>query len=330
MTENKEKRKIIFWGRQLFARHLVHGRSGNISIVVEDAAFITAHDSYLGFLSEDDVVKVDLQGNILTGGKEPSYELALHLSIYRRFPRVKAVLHAHPPYTILYFHYYPELTPLTIEERAYFGNITVITQSSPIISNHENICERLERNDIAIVKDHGVFAIGPDLRYAFSLVENLEIAAQMRLLTLGKINGTLGERRKSDAEMIPKYKLFSGEHIDALVRKINSDQLVQSLGREYGLTTIICSKVSDGDIAISFHYQDGKIVKVDNDEEAAEFVFSAPRATWQMIFSGELDPLVAKTQGKIKLNGDFSALSRWFPVFDRTFELWREVPVELI
>jgi len=37
---------------------------------------------------------------------------------------------------------------------------------------------------------------------------------------------------------------------------------------------------------------------------------------------------VASTQGKIKTEGDFTKMSKWYPVLVRTFQLWEEAPVE--
>jgi len=86
--------------------------------------------------------------------------------------------------------------------------------------------------------------------------------------------------------------------------------------------------VTDGEEVFSFRYEQGKIVAVTYSEDNADFIFSAAGVIWKKIFAGGLDPFVAKTQGKIKLKGDFNLLSRWFPVFDRTFSLWRELPLE--
>jgi putative sterol carrier protein len=149
------------------------------------------------------------------------------------------------------------------------------------------------------------------------------------LITTGSPTRDAREDEGHRAKKISKkYKLFSREHIAALVEVINNDEAAQSLGKEYGLTTVICTKVTDGEEVFSFHYQRGKIVVVDYSEDNADFVFAAAGATWKKIFAGDLDPFVAKTQGKIKLMGDFNLLSRWFPVFDRTFSLWRELPLE--
>ena len=46
---------------------------------------------------DDDIVIVDLEGHRLSGRRNPSSELAMHLLIYRLRPDVNAVCHAHPP-----------------------------------------------------------------------------------------------------------------------------------------------------------------------------------------------------------------------------------------
>jgi L-fuculose-phosphate aldolase len=326
MSHEKEKQEIIFWGAQLYHRGINHGRSGNISRRVDDKILITAHESYLGFLQQNDILVIDKEGNILEGDKEPTSEKALHLSIHERFPKKNVAIHVHPPYTVHYFHYHDSLTPITLEERVYLGKVKAITQQTPTITDLEPVHQALENNDIVVIKDHGVVAIGEDLRYTFSLIELLEVNARVHLITMG--SPAREEERPRTKKISKKYKIFSREHIAALVEVINSDEAAQSLGKEYDLTTVICTKVTDGEEVFSFHYQQGKIVAVDYSEDNADFIFAAAGRTWKKIFAGDLDPFVAKTQGKIKLAGDFNLLSRWFPVFDRTFSLWRELPLE--
>ena len=332
MSHEKEKQEIIFWGAQLYHRGINHGRSGNISRRVGDKILITTHESYLGFLQEDDILVMDKEGNIIEGDKEPTSEKALHLSIHERFPKKNVAIHVHPPYTVHYFHSHDTLTPITLEERVYLGKVGTITQQTPTITDLASTHRALDDNDIVVIKDHGVVVIGEDFPYAFSLIELLEVNARVHLVAMGSPARDARDAREEEGhrtkQISKKYRLFSRAHIAALVEVINSDEAAQSLGREYDLTTVICTKVTDGEEVFSFHYQQGKIVAVDYSEVNADFIFAAAGGTWKKIFAGDLDPFVAKTQGKIKLAGDFNLLSRWFPVFDRTFSLWRELPLE--
>jgi ribulose-5-phosphate 4-epimerase/fuculose-1-phosphate aldolase len=326
MSYEKEKQEIIFWGAQLHQQGINYGRSGNMSMRIGDKILITAHESYLGFLHEDDILIIDKEGNILEGDTEPTSEKLLHVSIYQQFPQKNVAIHAHPPYTVHYFHYHDTLTPITLEERVYLGKVNAITQRTPTITDLESAHQALGNNDIVVIKDHGVVTIGEDFQYTFALIELLEVNARVHLIAMG--SPTREEERHQTKNISKRYKLFSPDHIAALREVINNDESAQSLGKEYDLTTVICTKVSDGEEVFSFCYEHGKIVAVNYSEDEAQFIFSASRSTWEKIFAGDLDPFVAKTQGKIKLKGDFNLLSRWFPVFERTFSLWRELPLE--
>jgi L-fuculose-phosphate aldolase len=329
MSHEKEKQEIIFWGAQLYHRGINYGRSGNISRQVGDRILITAHESYLGFLQEDDILTIDKEGNTVEGDKEPTSEKSLHLSIYQQFPQKNVVIHVHPPHTVHYFHYHDTLIPITLEEGVYLGKVKAITQQTPTITDLASTHQALGNNDIVVIKDHGVVAIGEDFQYAFSLIELLEVNARVHLITMGSpARDAREEERNRTKKISKKYKLFSREHIAALVEVINNDDDAQSLGKEYDLTTVVCTKVTDAEEVFSFRYELGKIVAVTYSEDNADFMFSGAHGTWKKIFAGDLDPFVAKTQGKIKLKGDFNRLSRWFPVFDRTFSLWRELPLE--
>ena len=326
MSFEKEKEEIRFWGAQMHQHGINYGRSGNISKRVGEKILITAHESYLGFLDENDILVMNKDGTIIAGEKDPTSEMPFHLSIYGQFPQKHVVIHAHPPNTVHYFHHYETLVPITLEERVYLGKVSAIAQKTPTITDLDAVHQALDKNDIVVIKDHGVVAIGADFKYAFSLIELLEINARSRLIT--SASPVREEERHLGKKLSKKYQLFSPDHIAALVEIINNDETAQSLGQEYDLTTTIGTRVTDGEELFSFLYERGRIIEVKYNESDAEFVFSAARGTWHKIFAGDLDPFVARTQGKIKLKGDFNLLSRWFPVFERTFSLWKELPLE--
>lgn len=183
MSFDKEKQEIRFWGSQLHQHGINYGRSGNMSKRVGDKILITAHESYLGFLEKDDILVMDKEGSIVKGNKEPTAEKPLHLSIHKQFPQRHVVIHVHPPYTVHYFYHYESLAPITLEERVYLGKVKAITQKTPTITNLDSIHQALDNNDIVVIKDHGVVAIGEDFKYTFSLIELLEVNARLRLTT---------------------------------------------------------------------------------------------------------------------------------------------------
>ena len=72
-------------GRLLYEEGLNTGTDGNISCRVDGGAHLwtTGSGSAKGFLTEDDLVKTDLEGNVLEGTAKPSSELKLHVCVYR-------------------------------------------------------------------------------------------------------------------------------------------------------------------------------------------------------------------------------------------------------
>ena len=87
------------------------------------------------------------------------------------------------------------------------------------------------------------------------------------------------------------------------------------------------NKNQETDEAMSFHYNNGKIVAVALNDQA-EFVIIGKESILKRVFNRELDPFVALTQGKVKSKGDFTRMSKWYPVMVRTFQLWEQAPVD--
>ena len=124
-----------------------------------------------------------------------------------------------------------------------------------------------------------------------------------------------------------KYVLLSKEHADRLVELVNNDKEAQDLGRKYDLTCSLAVKNTDTGDCVCFYYKQGRIVKVDSSEKADFIVLGKPDIL-RKVFNREIDPFVASTQGKVKTKGDFTKMSKWYPVLVRTFKLWEQAPVE--
>lgn len=85
MEKNIEE--IINVSDYLYNNKLVAGKAGNVSARFKgedgDVIAITPTLKSLYGLNEEDIVLVDLEGNLLTKGK-PSSEVDLHLEIYKK------------------------------------------------------------------------------------------------------------------------------------------------------------------------------------------------------------------------------------------------------
>ena len=75
------------------------GTSGNLSVALEDGTMlITPTSVRYTVMRPMDIVRCDLDGNIIEGDLQPSSEWRMHAAIYRAYPEYKAIFHTHSPY----------------------------------------------------------------------------------------------------------------------------------------------------------------------------------------------------------------------------------------
>ncbi|MBN1869600.1 MAG: class II aldolase/adducin family protein [Candidatus Omnitrophica bacterium] len=325
------KKNIIAIGRLLWEKNLVTGLNGNISLRVDNGTIaLTGHETCLGLLQESDILHMRLDGEVLDKGNVSSEKL-LHTEIYKNFPEAAAVIHTHTTYTSAYFLRNKSLTPQIFESKMYLGNIQSVEQNSPAVTDIAPVIEALKSNNIAVLRNHGVVAKGRGLFDCFLLIQALEeavtIDAISRLYPQDiKVETRLGSRSKASSGT-KKYKLFSQEQIDQIVKVVNDDQQMKELGSKTKMTMDLAVQMEETGATYRFTFKDGRITDVGNQSDA-EFLITAPESVWRAVFKREIDPFVATTQKKMNLKGDFAKISRWYAPCSRIFELWGTIPVE--
>jgi len=171
------KNQIINIGKKLYDLRLVSGRAGNLSARLDkNHILITASGTCLGKLKDRDIIKVDLIKE-LPKNKSVSSEFPLHRLIYKNFP-VRTVIHCHPPLTNAYFSLYNRLMPLTLETKYYLKEIRSVKQKTLTVTRPELVIEALKRNNLAVLKHHGVVSIANKFADGLYLIELLEEAVK--------------------------------------------------------------------------------------------------------------------------------------------------------
>ena len=95
--ETQLRREIVEAGRRLYQKNMVASNDGNISArLSEGEILITPTGVCKGDMTEDMLLKVDMEGNRLEGYLKATSEMKMHLAVYRQRPDVGAVVHAHP------------------------------------------------------------------------------------------------------------------------------------------------------------------------------------------------------------------------------------------
>lgn len=325
----KLKKDIMAVGRLLWEKDLVSGLNGNISVRLdEESILISAHGTCLGLLREEDILQMKLSGEVVGSG-QASTEKLMHTEIYKNFPKTKAVIHTHTTYTNAYFLENEILEPRIFESKMVLGSMKAVPQSTPAVTDIKPVIESFRQNNIVVLKNHGVVAMGLELFDGFLLIQALEDAVKVEAISrLYKNNqrSAVSEQWSEKAE-IKKYKLFSQEQMDEIVKLVNADAQLAEMGAKTNMTMDLAVCLDETQTVYSFSFDRGRIAKVTHNPNV-EFFIHAPESVWRSVFNREIDPFVATTQKKMFLKGDFAKISKWYAPCSRLFELWQKVPVE--
>jgi L-fuculose-phosphate aldolase len=97
-TESQLRDDIVAVGKLVYQKGWVAANDGNITIrLSEDRVLCTPTGVSKGMMKPDDMIICDMQGNKISGEKERTSEIAMHLTVYNIRPDVRSVVHAHPP-----------------------------------------------------------------------------------------------------------------------------------------------------------------------------------------------------------------------------------------
>ena len=176
-------------GRRMDLRGWVPATAGNISVRLYDGRIaITRSGFHKGFIPEDGVMAVDLEGRPEQSNLRPSAETGLHCGIYRRFSAAGAALHGHSvPATVLSRFAGPHIALAGYELLKAFPGLPTHEAAIrlPVFDNDQDITRLQARVTQAwdadpaappgyLIRGHGVYVWGEDMPRALLRLEALE------------------------------------------------------------------------------------------------------------------------------------------------------------
>ena len=176
--------EIISVSNEIYNKGLVSGKAGNISARFGDVVAITPTLKSLSQLNEEDIVLVNMDGEVLTKGK-PSSEVNMHLEIYKKRSDVKAIVHTHSPYATGF-----AFSDKNLKRLEGFGEIknpylSFIEYEKPGTNElAKSACEGLGDEDVLILKNHGVICVSDNLKEAMLLAVFVEESAKTQFVTI--------------------------------------------------------------------------------------------------------------------------------------------------
>jgi L-fuculose-phosphate aldolase len=185
-SERKHREEIVRYGRMLHERGFVAAMDGNLSVRLPDQRIlVTPTCVSKGTMRPADMVIVDLEGNRVSGRRNVTSEIGMHLLIYSQRPDVQAIVHAHPPTATGFAAAGLALTePLVCEVVMGLGCIPLARYGTPGTSELAQTLEPyVPHYDAILMSNHGVVTYGDTLEHAYMKMETVEHFAQISLVT---------------------------------------------------------------------------------------------------------------------------------------------------
>jgi len=194
------KQQVVDANKQLVAAGLVTLTWGNVSGIDRDSGLVAIKPSGVDYdaLTPDNLVVVDLQGEVVEGDLRPSSDTATHLELYRNFSEIGAVVHTHSPQATAFSQAGTPLPCLgTTHADHFYGEVPVARALTPeeVDAGYElatgiSIVERFQELDLnplempaILLKHHAPFTWGKTPQYAVDNSIALEMCANMSLMT---------------------------------------------------------------------------------------------------------------------------------------------------
>lgn len=190
----KLKEKVCYANLELPKHKLVIFTEGNVSGISDDRKYVVIKPSGTKYeeLKRDDMIVVDIDGNKVEGKLNPSTDTAVHLEVYKKFPKINSVIHTHSIYATIFAQKKEGIPCLgTTHADNFYGKIPITRDMTDkeIQGEYEKnigkIINEVLNTDIpaVLVAGHGPFIFGKSIDDAVNNAVVLEKVAKMALFS---------------------------------------------------------------------------------------------------------------------------------------------------
>ena len=195
------KKEVCKANKKLVEGGLVKFTFGNVSGIDDSGKYVAIKPSGVDFyeLKKEDMVILDLNGNVVEGTKKPSSDTPTHLELYNNFQGIKSVIHTHSENAVAFAQAKKPIICLGTTHADYFNGEIPVTREMEryeIEDHYEKntgkvIIETFNKKDLdslqipaCLVYSHGPFVWGASIEKTLENAFILEEIAKINLKTL--------------------------------------------------------------------------------------------------------------------------------------------------
>ncbi len=202
-----EKKELVKSGIKIYERGLVAGTWGNLSHRLEkepEKIAITPSGIDYTEVGEEDIVILNLAGEIKEGKRKPSTEYQLHTKIYKSRKDVNAIVHTHSTFASAVACSRKDIPPI-VEDMVQIVGGSVETAEYKLPGTKDladSAMSALGNKKAVLLANHGVVAVGEDMKEALKVAEITEKSAKIHVFS--KLLGSPHKLSKDDVEKMTK------------------------------------------------------------------------------------------------------------------------------
>ena len=183
MLLENERNELVKYGKMIIQAGLTKGTGGNFSVYNREQELMAITPSGIPYMvmTPEDIVIMDLKGNVVEGERVPSSEHAMHSMVYSSREDVNAMIHMHsifcttlsalnePLPAVDYLVAFSGGKEVKCAKYATYGTIELA----------ENALSAMGSQNAVLLANHGVNTVAGDMMSAFAIAEQIEFCAEV-------------------------------------------------------------------------------------------------------------------------------------------------------
>lgn len=173
-------KEIVDIAKRMYEKNYIVAHDGNISLLSNDnIVYITPTGLSKGFIDENQIAKIKLDGTVLEN--LPSSEYKMHLAVYKNNKNVRAVVHSHPIYATVFACMGISLdSDILAEAKFQLGDIPIAKYAPPgTDAAASSIIPYCKQYNGVLLEKHGLVTWGSSLTEAYFRTEIAEFLAKV-------------------------------------------------------------------------------------------------------------------------------------------------------